>query len=114
MKNNEAINIIKVLNDRYLTFDTKEREALNLAMVALKRCDNTTTGLKNIRLSRNMTQAKLAELSGVNLRGIQHYEQGSHDINHASIDTLKKLSFALDCDVLALLNSSQDEVKMNG
>ena len=53
--------------------------------------------LKNIREAAGLSQAKLAEASGVNLRMIQHYEQGFKDINRAQAITVYKLAFALNC-----------------
>ena len=61
------------------------------------------TNLKNIRIAQNMTQSKLAEISGVNIRMIQHYEQGRKDINKAEALTVYKLSQALECKIEDLL-----------
>lgn len=60
--------------------------------------------LKAIREEKNITQAKLAEDSGVNIRMIQHYEQGVKDINKAQAITLHKISQALECKIEDLLN----------
>ncbi len=46
------------------------------------------TNLKRIRKSRGLNQAELAELSGVNIRSIQMYEQRNIDINKASFETV--------------------------
>ena len=59
--------------------------------------------LKDIRYSNGLTQHELSELSGVNLRMIQHYEQGVKDINKAEAMTVYKLAEALDCNVSDLL-----------
>lgn len=61
------------------------------------------TNLKKIRLERGYSQAKLSELSGVNLRMIQHYEQGVKDINLAQANTLYKLAQVLECNMEELL-----------
>lgn len=63
--------------------------------------------LKIVRKSRNMSQSKLAETSGVKVRTIQHYEQGSKNINHAKLETLIKLAIALDCRVLDILDDPE-------
>jgi len=55
------------------------------------------SNLKRIREERNITQAQLSEKSGVNVRMIQHYEQGVKDINKARATTILKLSDALEC-----------------
>ena len=61
------------------------------------------TNLKRIREARGLSQAKLAEASGVNVRMIQHYEQGSKDINAAAALTVYKLAQALDSAVEFLI-----------
>lgn len=55
--------------------------------------------LKEIRERSGMSQAKLSEVSGVNKRMIQHYEQGFKDINHGQAIILRKLSEALGCKI---------------
>lgn len=59
--------------------------------------------LKEIRESKNMTQSKLSEISGVNLRTLQDYEQGKKDINGVRGITLYKLAQALECMIEDLL-----------
>lgn len=61
------------------------------------------SNLKNIRTQRGYSQSKLAELSGVNVRMIQYYEQGAKDINLAQGNTLYKLAQALECNMEELL-----------
>lgn len=61
------------------------------------------TNLKRIREARGLSQAKLAEESGVNIRMIQHYEQGVKDINRAQAITVHRLAQALDSMVEYLL-----------
>jgi len=61
------------------------------------------SNLKNIRTQRGYSQKQLAELSGVNVRMIQFYEQGARDINIAQADTVYKLAQALECNMEELL-----------
>lgn len=61
--------------------------------------------LKRIREERGLSQNKLAEASGVNVRMIQYYEQGVKDINAAAALTVSKLARALDCKVEDLLET---------
>lgn len=61
------------------------------------------TNLKNNRIAYGVTQKELAERSGVNVRIIQHYEQGFRDINKAEAMTVYKLSEALGCSVKDIL-----------
>lgn len=59
--------------------------------------------IKKIRTERGYSQSKLSELSGVNLRMIQHYEQGVKDINSAQAITVYNLAQALNCNIEDLL-----------
>lgn len=59
--------------------------------------------LKLYRTKAGLSQSKLAELSGVNVRMIQHYEQGAKDINKAQADTILTLAKALNCKMEDLL-----------
>ncbi len=60
--------------------------------------------LKKIRKEKKMSQARLAELSLVNLRLIQDYEQKHKNINNAKAITLYKLSQVLECTIEDLLD----------
>lgn len=51
--------------------------------------------LQEIRKARGLSQRELAEASGVNVRVLQHYEQGFKDINKAAAETVKALADAL-------------------
>lgn len=61
------------------------------------------SNLKELRTNRNLSQSKLSELSGVNARMIQYYEQGVKDINKAQGLTLQALAQALDCKIEDIL-----------
>ena len=61
------------------------------------------TALEFRRQSKRYTQKRLSEESGVNVRMIQHYEQGVKDINAAAALTVYKLAQVLDCKVEDLL-----------
>ena len=64
------------------------------------------SNLKRIREEKNVTQAKLAEASGVSLRMIQYYEQGVKDINKAQGHTLYDMAKALGCSIEDLLETT--------
>ena len=59
--------------------------------------------LKILRNNKNMTQEALAILSGVPIRNIRAYEQGTNDLAKASGETLYYISKALDCTIEDLL-----------
>ena len=54
-----------------------------------------TLSLKECRKNMGLTQAALAERSGVSLRMIRAYEQGTQDLERAEASTLIRLSQAL-------------------
>ena len=59
--------------------------------------------LRQIRKSRNLTQKELAEMSGVNFRSLQDYEQGHKKLTSANGDILLRLSTVLGCTTEELL-----------
>jgi transcriptional regulator with XRE-family HTH domain len=61
------------------------------------------TNLKRIRLSAGITQATLAENSGVSLRTLQEYEQGRKPINQAAAITVYKIAQILRVPVENIL-----------
>lgn len=65
------------------------------------------SNLKRIRESRELSQAQLAEASGVNLRLLQYYEQGYKDINKAQALTVYKLAQALKSPIEELLELTE-------
>lgn len=64
------------------------------------------TALEFRRQIKRYTQKKLSEESGVNIRMIQHYEQGVKDINAAAALTVYRLAQALDCKVEDLIEKT--------
>lgn len=65
------------------------------------------TNLKKLRTGADLSQSKLAEASGVNLRMIQYYEQGVKDINKAEALTVYRLAQALNCYMEDLLETTE-------
>ena len=59
--------------------------------------------LKEIRESKGITQKALAEMSGVNQRTVQNFEQGKNDIRQAAVIKVYALAKALDCTVEDLI-----------
>lgn len=62
-----------------------------------------TTRLQQMRKICGLSQKKLAEKSGVNLRTLQQYELGTKDINKASVASVLALAKVMNCDVEDLL-----------
>ena len=62
--------------------------------------------LKQLRISRHLSQEQLAQMSGLNVRTIQRVESG----HNASLETLKCLASALEVDIETL---NQEAFAMN-
>ena len=63
--------------------------------------------LQEMRKKAGLSQSQLAEKSGIKLRTIQCYEINNRDIDGASLETLLKLAYALNCKVIDILNSNE-------
>ena len=66
------------------------------------------TKLKKIRADKGLTQRELAEATGISLRTIQHFEQGTKKLNGAAAITVYTLARALDVDIEELLTIPKD------
>ena len=64
--------------------------------------------LKEIRESKGITQKALAEMSGVNQRTVQNFEQGKNDIRQAAVIKVYALAKALGCTVEDLIKVDND------
>jgi transcriptional regulator with XRE-family HTH domain len=67
--------------------------------------------LANLRKSKKLSQNKLATISGVSVRMIQHYEQGIKDINKAQADTVYKLAKALNCNMEDVIDKEKLDIE---
>lgn len=67
--------------------------------------------LKDMREKKGISQSQLSKASGINVRTIQHYEQGSKDINGAKLNTLISLAEALDCKIYDILSNEELIIK---
>ena len=64
------------------------------------------TKLQQQRTSKQLTQKRLSELSGIPLRTIQQWECQQRDIDGASIDRLCDLAITVDCKIYDLLENA--------
>ncbi len=63
--------------------------------------------LKIMREKRELSQAELAKIAHVSKRTIQHYEQGTSNIDGAQIETLAKLANVLQCGITDILDDPE-------
>ena len=68
------------------------------------RLSKINSQLKKVRMMRKLTQDELAALSGVNIKSLSAYEQQPDKLSNASMTTVYKLSQALNCDVMDIIN----------
>lgn len=68
------------------------------------------SNLKRMRTESNLSQSQLADKAGVNVRMIQHYEQGYKNINTAQAITVYRIAEALGCTVGDLLEIEKREI----
>ena len=69
--------------------------------------NHASTKLKAVRVASGMPQRELADRSDLNVRTLQHYEQGSKLIDGARLDTILRLCIALNCDIPDILESNE-------
>ena len=69
------------------------------------------TTLKRVRASKGFTQRGLAEATGISLRTIQHWEQGSCDLNQAAAITVYGVAQVLGVEMSELLDIPDPEEK---
>lgn len=75
--------------------------------IAGARVKLSTVSLKEQRTNAGFTQAQLAQKSGVPLRLIRAYEQGTVALSHAEAGTVARLARALMCDVGKLVGREE-------
>lgn len=63
--------------------------------------------LKELREKNGITQKQLADLTGINIRAIRSYEQGTRNLNGARLSTLLKFCIALGCPLHDLITEPE-------
>lgn len=59
--------------------------------------------LKEMREKKGLSQQDVADATGLSVRSIQHYEQGTLSLDSTRIDKIFALALVLDCDVEDIL-----------
>ncbi len=68
--------------------------------------------LQEQRKKAGLSQSELAALSGVNVRMIQKYEQGSNDIDKALLSTICSLALATDSKIYDILQDNDLKIRL--
>ena len=66
-----------------------------------------TKKLKEMRQAKDLSQSQLAEKANMNVRTLQHYEQGSKIFDHARIDTILRVCLALGCKLEDVIENQE-------
>lgn len=66
-----------------------------------------TKKLKVLRQAKGLSQSQFSEKTGINIRTLQHYEQGSKEFDHARIDTILKACIALNCKLEDIIENQE-------
>lgn len=74
-----------------------EMSPQSFADLVEQRVVNSNNNLKMIRMRNGYGQTELANISGVELRNIQSFEQCKNNITKAQFDTINSLSARLNC-----------------
>lgn len=61
--------------------------------------------LQEKRIAAGLSQSQLAKAAGMAVGVLQHYEQGSRQIDGAKLETLADLAAALGCKIPDILES---------
>ena len=69
------------------------------------------TTLQRVRKAQGFTQRSLSEATGISIRTIQHWEQGSKDFNQAAAMTVYEVAQVLGVDMIELLDIPEPEEK---
>ncbi len=84
--------------------ETDITDFVDFAMRVIDEGDaSVSSRLKSLRQIAGYSQKELSERSGVSLRMIQAYEQGSQSIGRAEADTVLRLARTLGCEMESLL-----------
>lgn len=75
---------------------------------SMRKSQNPNPGnLEKIRREAGLSRKKLGELSGVDFRSIEKYEQGVNNINIASVKTVLALAKALNVPIEKILDDEE-------
>lgn len=99
-----GIQIVDLMEKYNIPLDCKRSEAIERILDYEKPPKKTRpprnaaqTKLKAVRVASGVTQKQLADAAGLNLRTLQHYEQGVKNFDNAHISVILKICNALNC-----------------
>jgi transcriptional regulator with XRE-family HTH domain len=63
--------------------------------------------LRRLRVKKELSQSELADLSGVPLKTLQKYEQGTTPLDGAKLNTICNLCIALNCKIEDIIEDEE-------
>ena len=66
---------------------------------------NCDSKLRKMRLAAGLKQKEVSQLTGINVKTICQYEMDPVKINKASIESLAKISDAIGCDIMDIVET---------
>lgn len=68
--------------------------------------------IKNIRKNKKLTQDNIAVLTGIPVRTIRAYEQGTRKLDNANISHAVKIAHVLNCKLEDILEDAENIEKL--
>lgn len=65
------------------------------------------TKIKELRQAAGLSQSQFSERTGIKIRTLQHYDQGTKLFDHARIDTILKACLVLNCKLEDVLENQE-------
>lgn len=122
-----GIQIVDLMEKYNIPMDCKRSEAIQRILDYENPPKKTRpprnaaqTKLKAVRIRAGVTQKQLANVAGLNLRTLQHYEQGVKNFDNAHISVILNVCNVLNCtyadiienaDYIQVFNSYIERVK---
>lgn len=69
--------------------------------------------LQKMRKAKGLSQSQLAERADLNVRTLQHYEQGSKCFDNANMTTILKVCLALECKMEDIVENKKQIELLN-
>ena len=99
-----GMQLVDLMIEYKIPTDCKRSEAIERLLAHEKPPKQTRpprnaaqTKLKAVRIQTGLTQKQLADAAGLNLRTLQHYEQGAKPFDNAHISVILSICNALNC-----------------
>lgn len=99
-----GMQLVDLMIEHKIPTDCKRSEAIERILAHEKPPKQTRpprnaaqTKLKAVRIQTGLTQKQLADAAGLNLRTLQHYEQGAKPFDNAHISVILSICNALNC-----------------